>query len=80
MKTCISCKHWEVSQEKRRNPALKYGVCMCWKMNSDIYYNSKHHDRHATTDTDVAFASGYGGVPLYIETGPEFGCIHHESQ
>ena len=78
MNTCSSCQYWKVSREKKGKKGFVCGMCMYWKMNSEVYYDHQQTDRWDTTERDVAFASGYEGLPLHLETGPDFGCIHHE--
>ena len=72
MNTCSSCTYWHVSQwEKDGKKGFKRGICCHRKMHEDHY-------AYQSPERDTAFAIGYDAVQLEIETGPDFGCIHHE--
>lgn len=79
MNTCSSCTYWHVSQwEKDGEKGFKRGICFHWKMHEDRYFEKTHTYAYQAPERDTAFAIGYDAVRLDLETGPDFGCIHHE--
>jgi len=65
MKTCKTCKFW-----KRRIRGLPHGKCSCPK----FIYTSKHD---VTSDTLIY--CDYECYDASLETGEDFGCIHHKA-
>ena len=65
MRTCKTCKHWEVVPENYFRGWLR--ECRSGKI---------HEEDSPTDDTDHLVYPYYEGGAFY--PGPDFGCVHHE--
>ncbi len=72
MKTCDTCQHWREGAEwpgVSNMPLPGYHACMCPKV----------MDGTPQTDDGAYVQNGdYASSGAQFETGPKFGCIHHE--
>ena len=66
MNTCDTCKWWGERQEKGGGTAVWCEMRFC--------RHPKLDSNEDLDGADVSSIDGYGD----IETGPKFGCIHHE--
>jgi hypothetical protein len=74
MNTCKTCKHWTHPDYGNPNYFVVkagFGTCECPKLDKS-YTNGQP----ATDDMILP----RGGGPMDVCTGPDFGCIHHQTK
>lgn len=72
-KTCSTCTFWESGKDY--DPPKPYGIC---HMADDPDYCDKHHGLPLPSRDGVVVDSRRGFA--YLRTGPDFGCIHWQSE
>jgi hypothetical protein len=85
MKTCETCKFWEVTKETQ---PYQMGKCLMLSGKNIPKYN-KYLERETTDDihpddkiTGISSCTlcQFDGLGFYYETKAWFGCIHHKAK
>lgn len=76
MSTCETCRFWQADFLEENSTSIwnvaGFRVCKCPALNQDFWNEGKE------AGSGVCYLSM--DAPVEFLTGPEFGCVHHESK